>query len=78
MKQAVSTEQNKMGTVPVRRLLLGMVRLIIVALPLAWGLTRLDNTSELVWIAFPAAEACALLLGLLMMRRIRRQVLDTL
>lgn len=62
----------------VQSLLLSLVRLIIVALPLAWGLTRLDNASELVWIAFPAAEACALLLGLLMMRRIRRQVLDTL
>ena len=62
----------------VQSLLLSLVRLIIVALPLAWGLTRPDNASELVWIAFPAAEACALLLGLLMMRRIRRQVLDRL
>lgn len=59
-------------------LILSLVRLILIALPLAWALTRLDNASRVVWIAFPAAEACALVLGLVLMRRIRRTQLDKL
>ena len=58
----------------VQSLLLSLIRLIVVALPLAWLLTRLPNAELLVWSAFPIAEGAALVCALVLMRRVGRRV----
>ncbi|QNM06337.1 MATE family efflux transporter [Qiania dongpingensis] len=57
----------------VRSLLVSMVRLIIVALPLAWIFTRLPNAETLIWTAFPIAEGAALILAAVLMRRVAKK-----
>ena len=57
----------------VRSLLLSLVRQIVVVLPLAWALTFLPDAQNWVWLAFPVAEACGLVLALLLMRGVARE-----
>lgn len=57
----------------IRSLILSLIRLIVAALPLAWLLTLVNNAASVVWIAFPAAEACGLIAALLMMRSISKK-----
>ena len=40
-------------------LLISLLRMIVVALPAAWLLSRLPNAKDVVWFAFPIAEASA-------------------
>lgn len=63
MKQAVSTERNKMGTVPVRRLLLGMGAPMIVSIPSSdslypagWMRCSFTDTPGQSWI--PVSAFC--------------------
>ena len=54
----------------VRSLIISLIRLIIVALPLAWVFTLFDGAENLIWIAFPIAEAAALVVALIFMKQI--------
>ncbi|MCD7946943.1 MAG: MATE family efflux transporter [Oscillospiraceae bacterium] len=56
-----------------RSLFISLVRMIVVVLPVAYLLTLLPNASEVVWWAFPIAEACALLPDVIFMRQISRE-----
>lgn len=60
----------------VRSLILSLMRLIVFALPLAWVLARLENAAEIVWAAFPVAEAGALVLALYMMKGVAKECLE--
>lgn len=40
-------------------LIISLLRMIVVALPAAWLLSRLPNAENMVWLAFPTAEAVA-------------------
>lgn len=59
----------------VRSLILSLLRLIVIALPLAWVLTKFSNASDIIWIAFPIAEFVALIAALFMMRQIKNSQL---
>ncbi|MDD6189416.1 MAG: MATE family efflux transporter [Clostridiales bacterium] len=56
----------------VKSLIVSLMRLIVVNLPLAWLLTTLENAENLVWLAFPAAEAAALVVALGLMRSVSK------
>ena len=62
----------------VSSLVLSLMRLIIVALPLAWLFTKVANAEVLIWTAFPIAEAVAFIVGIFMMKKIRKQRIDTM
>lgn len=54
----------------VRSLVLSLMRLIIIALPLAWVLARSENAAEIVWTAFPAAEGVSLIIAFYLMKKV--------
>lgn len=54
----------------IRSLILSLLRLIVVALPLAWLFTKFANAPVLIWVSFPVAEGVALLAGILFMKQI--------
>ena len=54
----------------IRSLILSLLRLIVVALPLAWLFTKFQNASVLIWVSFPIAEGVALAVGILFMKQI--------
>ncbi|WP_087066284.1 MATE family efflux transporter [Intestinibacillus massiliensis] len=56
-------------------LILSLLRLIVVALPLAWAFTKSARAETLIWTAFPVAEACAFLAALFLMRRLSEKTL---
>lgn len=56
----------------VRSLIISMLRLIVIALPLAWMLSRFPNAQQIIWIAFPLAEAIACVISVFFMRTIER------
>lgn len=62
----------------VSSLVLSLLRLIVVALPLAWVFTKLESAEVLIWAAFPIAEAVAFVVGVCMMKKIRRERIDGL
>lgn len=62
----------------VASLILSLLRLIVVALPLAWALTLLPNAEDVIWWAFPAAEAAALVYAVFFMLRINRTQISKL
>ncbi|MTI58610.1 MAG: MATE family efflux transporter [Firmicutes bacterium] len=53
-------------------LIISFLRLIAIVLPLAYLLTKLQNAQDIIWIAFPAAEACALILAIIFMKQISK------
>ncbi|MFR1477048.1 MAG: MATE family efflux transporter [Hydrogeniiclostridium mannosilyticum] len=59
----------------VRSLVVSLLRLIGVALPLAWLFTLLPNAQDMVWWAFPVAEAAALAVALVFMKQISARFL---
>lgn len=59
----------------VKSLIVSLVRLILVALPLAYALTKLADAANWIWLAFPAAEGCGLLTALTLMRIVRRKTI---
>ncbi|MBQ3335732.1 MAG: MATE family efflux transporter [Eubacteriaceae bacterium] len=50
-----------------------LVRMILVALPVAWGLSLLPGAENIIWWAFPIAEICGFLLSLTLMRVVTLQ-----
>lgn len=54
----------------VRSLVVSLLRLVLIALPLAYLLTALQNAQDMVWWAFPAAEGAALLTALAFMKKL--------
>ena len=56
----------------VHSLIISLLRLIIVALPLAWLFTKVSNSESMIWWAFPIAEGVALIVSLFMMRKINK------
>lgn len=58
----------------VQSLILSALRLLVIALPLAWALTRLAGAESFVWLAFPAAEGISFLCALVMLRGVLRRV----
>lgn len=62
----------------VHSLVLSLIRLIVVALPLAWVFTKLPHADTLIWTAFPAAEAAALAAALVLMRMVAKRQLKSM
>lgn len=56
----------------VHSLIISLLRLIIVALPLAWLFTKVSNSESMIWWAFPIEEGVALIVSLFMMRKINK------
>ena len=54
----------------IRSLIVSLLRLVVIALPIAWLMTRFANAQNTVWIAFPIAEACALVAAIILMKQI--------
>lgn len=54
-------------------LMISFVRLVLVVLPLAWALSKLEGGLDFVWIAFPAAECAGLVIAVLLSVHIYRQ-----
>lgn len=59
----------------IHSLVLSLIRLIVVALPLAWVFTKLPNAETLIWAAFPIAEAVALVVALVLMHLVAKRQL---
>lgn len=57
----------------VRSLILSLLRLVAIALPLAWIFTKLSCAENAIWLAFPIAEAVAFIAAVFMMKDIRQQ-----
>jgi putative MATE family efflux protein len=57
-----------------RSLIVSLLRLIIIALPTAWLFSNLQNAENLIWWAFPIAEACALVAAIFFMKRLRERL----
>lgn len=53
-------------------LIISLIRLVMVALPLAWLFTKLPHAQDTIWLAFPIAEACALVVGTVFMKQIKK------
>ncbi|MBQ3928552.1 MAG: MATE family efflux transporter [Clostridia bacterium] len=62
----------------VASLVLSFLRLIIVALPVAFVFTMLPHSQYTIWWAFPIAEFAALIYAVLYMRKIRSSKIDPL
>ena len=58
-------------------LIVSLSRQLIVLIPAAWLLSRLGEVTY-IWFAFPIAEAVSLVISLLLYRKIRREIIDTL
>ncbi len=54
-------------------LIISLLRMVVVALPAAWILIQISGKADVVWWAFPIAEAVACLAALLLTRSIYRQ-----
>lgn len=57
-------------------LIISLLRLIVIALPLALLFSKAANAEILIWCAFPIAEGVAMAVGIIMMRRITKTELD--
>lgn len=55
----------------VRSLVISLLRIMVIVLPLAWIFTKFSSAADLVWWAFPIAEAGALAAALLLMKNIK-------
>lgn len=60
----------------IKSLVISAIRLIIVVLPLAYFFTTLPNAQNIVWAAFPIAEACGLVVSILFMSRVSKNKLS--
>lgn len=61
----------------IHSLILSLLRLLVIALPLAYLFSKAANASRLIWFAFPIAEGVAMLVGILIMRRIRKTEIES-
>lgn len=62
----------------VKSLVLSLIRLLVVALPLAWLFTKTSMADVLIWTAFPIAEGVALIVGIALMARINKTTISKL
>lgn len=62
----------------IKSLILSLIRLLIVALPLAWLFTKVSGADILIWAAFPIAEGAALLVGIAFMAVIRKKQISVM
>ncbi len=60
----------------IKSLVISAIRLIIMVLPLAYFFTTLPNAQNIVWAAFPIAEACGLVVSILFMSRVSKNKLS--
>ena len=60
----------------IKSLVISAIRLIIVVLPLAYFFTILPNAQNIIWAAFPIAEACGLVVSILFMSRVSKNKLS--
>ena len=60
----------------IRSLTVSMLRLIVIALPLTYLLTKLPNAEQVVWLAFPISEALALVVAVIFMKYIKREKIN--
>ena len=72
-KRVISGNFQALGK-GVASLILSALRLIVIALPLAFLFTLADDAATLVWAAFPIAEAAAFVYGFIEMRFLRRKL----
>ena len=56
-------------------LIISLLRFIVLALPLAWALSQVQNAANIVWFALPVAEAGACLAAILLTRKTYRKVI---
>lgn len=54
-------------------LIISLLRLLVIPLPLAWALSGLPNATDVVWWAFPAGEAAAAVVAILLLLRVNRK-----
>lgn len=57
----------------IHSLVISLIRLIIAALPAAWVLSLLPSAKDVIWIAFPFAEAVAVIFSIVFMKKIRNE-----
>lgn len=55
-------------------LVLSLIRLIVVALPLAWLFAQMSQKMYWIWAAFPIAEAVAFIVAVFIMRKINKSL----
>ena len=59
-------------------LIISLIRLIIVTLPLAYIFAKLSNAQNTIWMVFPIAEAFALVVSIIFMRKVEKSKIDNL
>lgn len=57
-------------------LVVSLLRLLVIVLPLAWILSLLDNALDVMWLAFPVAEAAACIVAAGLMYRAYKQIIQ--
>lgn len=57
-------------------LIVSLLRQFIVVLPLAWLLTLLPNATDVIWIAFPVAEAVAVIVAIILLIRASKKIVS--
>lgn len=62
----------------IHSLVLSLLRLIIIALPLAWVFTLFANYQQMVWFAFPIAEAASAVIAVIFMKSINKKVFSSI
>lgn len=62
----------------VSSLVVSLLRLIVVALPLAWIFTKLETAQNIIWTAFPIAEAVAFVIAIFIMKDISKKTIKTM
>lgn len=60
----------------IKSLVISAIRLIVVVLPLAYFLTTLPGAENIVWAAFPVAEACGLVISIIFMSGVSKNKLS--
>ena len=56
----------------VQSLIISLLRLIVIALPLAWLFTKIPNSENVIWWVFPIAEGFALIVAVFIMKKINK------
>ncbi|MBU5486923.1 MATE family efflux transporter [Clostridium sp. MSJ-8] len=59
-------------------LVVSLLRLIIIALPLAYIFTKLNNATTIIWTSFPIAEGVAMIIAIFIMKALKRDKVDNL
>lgn len=62
----------------IESLVISLLRLLIVVLPLAWIFSQFTNATTVIWLAFPIAEAVALVVALIFMARTNKTIIASM